>query len=67
VETQSCMISTKIKKNTTDAAQCRFAFVVETQSCMISTTIKKQHHDRCGPMSLCFRYGNTTMHDFYEG
>jgi DNA-directed RNA polymerase subunit N (RpoN/RPB10) len=51
--------------STTDAAQCRYAFVVETQSCMISTKIEK-HHDRCGPMSLCFRCGNTIMHDFYE-
>jgi hypothetical protein len=56
----------RLKNTTTDAAQWRYAFVVEIQSCMMSTTVEK-HYDRCGPMSLCFRCGNTIMHDFYLG
>jgi hypothetical protein len=34
----------EVENATTDAAQCRFAFVVEGIQ-----------YDRCGPMSLCFR------------
>jgi DNA-directed RNA polymerase subunit N (RpoN/RPB10) len=35
------------------------------QPCMISTNVEK-HHDRCGPMSLCFRCRTTIINDFYE-
>jgi hypothetical protein len=65
VEIQSCTISKNLKNTTTDAAQCLYACVVEIQSCMFSTQVDK-HHDRCGPLSLCFRFGNTSLHDFYE-
>ena len=54
-----------LKNTTTDAAQCRYAFFVETQSCMISTNAEKPH-DRCGPMSLCFRCVKTFMYKFYD-
>jgi hypothetical protein len=40
-----------IENTTTDAAQCRFGFVV---------------HDRCGPMSLCFLCVKTFMYKLYD-
>ena len=33
------------KTTTTDAAQCRYAFVLEIQSCMISTTVENTTTD----------------------
>ena len=43
-----------LKNTTTDAAQCRYDFVVETQSCMISTKVEKhqveKHHDKTWEM-----------------
>jgi hypothetical protein len=39
------MIYMHLKNTTTDAAQCRFAFVVEKQTCMISMHLKNTTTD----------------------